>query len=360
MIGTSLSSGGTRWAIAATTITPASATTVTMPNTAPTTIRTRRPESLWRDLRRRCRSREVIGHRALGARNAWRGACCDSGTGQPSPPRASPPAADACSAPAMIAAMTPRAILLDALGTLLALEDPAPRLHALLRERHAIEVDRRSARRARCAVEMALLPRRTASGAADDAALRGAAARVRRDRRRASSAAPRPSSPPAVAAADAARQPRVSRPIADVRGGARALARRRARGSSSRATGTSRCTPCSRRPACASCSTAVVTSAEVGAAKPAGELFAAALVARRGRRPGSAVHIGDSLERGRRGRARGRASRRSGCAAQTVEHSPRRPGARDRLAGGVLSPRRARPCCDDDCRASRRDRRLQA
>ena len=36
--------------------------------------------------------------------------------------------------------MAPRAILLDALGTLLAIEDPAPRLAGLLRERHAIEV----------------------------------------------------------------------------------------------------------------------------------------------------------------------------------------------------------------------------
>ncbi len=36
--------------------------------------------------------------------------------------------------------MAPRAILLDALGTLLALEPPAPRLVALLRERHGIEV----------------------------------------------------------------------------------------------------------------------------------------------------------------------------------------------------------------------------
>jgi putative hydrolase of the HAD superfamily len=36
--------------------------------------------------------------------------------------------------------MAPRAILLDALGTLISLEPPAPRLVALLRERHGIEV----------------------------------------------------------------------------------------------------------------------------------------------------------------------------------------------------------------------------
>jgi len=40
----------------------------------------------------------------------------------------------------MIAAMAPRAILLDALGTLLSLEPPAPRLVELLHERHGIDV----------------------------------------------------------------------------------------------------------------------------------------------------------------------------------------------------------------------------
>jgi putative hydrolase of the HAD superfamily len=40
----------------------------------------------------------------------------------------------------MIAAMAPRAILVDALGTLLTIENPVPRLVALMGERHAIEV----------------------------------------------------------------------------------------------------------------------------------------------------------------------------------------------------------------------------
>ena len=44
--------------------------------------------------------------------------------------------------------MTPRAILLDALGTLVALEPPAPLLRALLRERHAIDVSLADAQRA--------------------------------------------------------------------------------------------------------------------------------------------------------------------------------------------------------------------
>ena len=44
--------------------------------------------------------------------------------------------------------MAPRAILLDALGTLLALEPPAPKLVALLGERHALAVDLADAERA--------------------------------------------------------------------------------------------------------------------------------------------------------------------------------------------------------------------
>ena len=48
----------------------------------------------------------------------------------------------------MIAAMAPRAILLDALGTLVALEPPAPRLRALLHERHGIEIAQADAERA--------------------------------------------------------------------------------------------------------------------------------------------------------------------------------------------------------------------
>jgi putative hydrolase of the HAD superfamily len=48
----------------------------------------------------------------------------------------------------MIAPMPTRAILLDALGTLVALESPAPALAALLRERHGLEVDPADAGRA--------------------------------------------------------------------------------------------------------------------------------------------------------------------------------------------------------------------
>lgn len=48
----------------------------------------------------------------------------------------------------MIGAMTPRAILLDALGTLVELPPPAPALRRLLGERHGVEVSEADAQRA--------------------------------------------------------------------------------------------------------------------------------------------------------------------------------------------------------------------
>jgi len=48
----------------------------------------------------------------------------------------------------MIAAMAPRAILLDALGTLVELLPPAPALRELLRERHGVEVSQSDAQQA--------------------------------------------------------------------------------------------------------------------------------------------------------------------------------------------------------------------
>jgi putative hydrolase of the HAD superfamily len=70
---------------------------------------------------------------------------------------------------AMIAAMAVRAVSLDALGTLVALEPPAPRLVELLRERHGVVVDPPAAQRA-LRVEMAHY-RGHCAGAGDAASL---------------------------------------------------------------------------------------------------------------------------------------------------------------------------------------------
>ena len=70
----------------------------------------------------------------------------------------------------MAAAEHPRAILLDALGTLLELEQPWPRLIALLEERHAVTVAPADARRA-MAIEIEHY-RRNCVRAADAASLR--------------------------------------------------------------------------------------------------------------------------------------------------------------------------------------------
>jgi len=86
--------------------------------------------------------------------------------------------------------MPPRAILLDALGTLVALEAPAPTLAALLRERHGIDVGadavaramrvemghyREQCVRAADAASLALLRRECAAIVADELALELAA-----------------------------------------------------------------------------------------------------------------------------------------------------------------------------------------
>ena len=74
----------------------------------------------------------------------------------------------------MIGAMAPRAILLDALGTLVELQPPAPALRELLRERHGVEVSEHDAQRALRA-EMGHYRDNcvTAADAASLAALRG-------------------------------------------------------------------------------------------------------------------------------------------------------------------------------------------
>src|SRR5579862_6664865 len=116
--------------------------TTSTPSSAPPTTSRKRTGSLRRCLRRRCLSRAVIGTprapvAALGRhrfshtrrrRPARRGRC-----------------RHACNAPAMIAAMAPRAILLDALGTLVTFDAD---LVTPLARRHAIHVSREDAQRA--------------------------------------------------------------------------------------------------------------------------------------------------------------------------------------------------------------------
>jgi putative hydrolase of the HAD superfamily len=189
----------------------------------------------------------------------------------------------------MIAAVTPRAILLDALGTLLALEDPAPRLAALLRERHAIEVTPEHAAAA-LAVEMGYY-RSHCIGAADERGLREL-------RLRCAALLARELGGAAAVLDPATLLPTLLdslqfAPYPDV---VAALQRWRSAGA--------RLVVASNwdislhavleRTGLRGLLDAVVTSAELGAAKPAGELFAAAL-ALAGAQAWQSAHIGDSL-----------------------------------------------------------------
>ena len=220
--------------------------------------------------------------------------------------------------------MRVRAILLDALGTIVALEPPGPRLAALLRERHAIEVDR-DAVAARAARRDGLLPRalraRREAGAAGRAAPRVHRAPRRRARRRGAALGD------AGAAADAARQPAL-RPLSRGARDARALACERASAlvvASNRdvslhdvlaATGLRELLD------------GVATSAEVGAAKPAPALFEAALRAA-GVGAAAARPRRRQPARGRRGRARSwDRCRLAAPSAAPAERLRRRPGSR--------------------------------
>jgi putative hydrolase of the HAD superfamily len=189
--------------------------------------------------------------------------------------------------PAMIAAtMPPRAILLDALGTLVALEPPAPVLGALLRERHGIEVSPEDAQRAMGA-EMRHYSEQCVR-AADNASLTALREECA-----------------AIIAGELALALPPSELVATLLASVRfhafpevpaTLARWRAAGVRLVVAsnwdvslhGVLRATGLRER------LDGVVTSAEVGAAKPAPELFAAALEVA-GAAADSAIHIGDSL-----------------------------------------------------------------
>jgi putative hydrolase of the HAD superfamily len=190
---------------------------------------------------------------------------------------------------AKIALMAPRAILLDALGTLLAIDDPVARLLVQLRERHAIEV---APERAALALRAEMSHYREHCVQASDAerlhALRlDCAAIVGRELGGAAAAL----EPAALLPTLLASLRFV--PYADV---LPALERWRAAGA--------RLVVASnwdvslhqvlRESGLAEHLDAVATSAEVGASKPSGELFAAAL-ALAGVDARQAVHVGDSF-----------------------------------------------------------------
>jgi putative hydrolase of the HAD superfamily len=185
--------------------------------------------------------------------------------------------------------MAPRAMLLDALGTLVALEPPAPQLVALLRERHGIEVATGDAERA-LRSEMGHYRRQCAR--AVDA---GSLAELRLEcaailgREFGGAVAELPAAdlvPTLLGSLHFAPFPEVPAALERWRAaGARLVVASnwdislhdvlRETGLRERLDG-------------------VATSAEVGASKPAGALFAAAL-ALAGVGAGEAIHVGDSL-----------------------------------------------------------------
>jgi putative hydrolase of the HAD superfamily len=186
--------------------------------------------------------------------------------------------------------MAARAILLDALGTLLALEPPAPRLVALLRERHGIEVGLADATRAMRS-EMSHYRQQCARAVDEDslAALRLECAAILA-RELGGDVLERGAGALVPTLLDSLQ----FTPFAEVPG---ALERWRAAGlrlvvasnwdislhAVLRETGLRERLD------------AVATSAEVGASKPSGELFAAAL-ALAGVSAGEAIHVGDSFD----------------------------------------------------------------
>jgi putative hydrolase of the HAD superfamily len=183
--------------------------------------------------------------------------------------------------------MAPRAILLDALGTLLELEPPAPRLRLALREQHGVEV---SLEQAAAALRIEMGHYRSHCIAASDAA---ALARLRLDcaailarELDLGDVAPEELLPALLGSLRFV-------PYPDV---APALQRRRADGAALVVASNWDISlhDVLRESGLRELLDGVATSAEVGAAKPAGELFAAAL-ALAGVSAAEAIHVGDSL-----------------------------------------------------------------
>ncbi len=184
----------------------------------------------------------------------------------------------------------PRAVLLDAMGTLLALDDPAAALVKELRERHGLELSREQAGSA-LAAEIAYYRAHHDEGV-DAASLRDLRLRC--------------------ALALRAELPEPARALPADALVASLLAALRLRRFADAAPALTALRGCGLRLAVVSnwdCSLphalrelgltehldAVITSAQAGSAKPAPAIFAAAL-ARLAVPPGEAVHVGDSLE----------------------------------------------------------------
>ena len=185
--------------------------------------------------------------------------------------------------------MAPRAILLDALGTLLAIEDPAPRLAGLLRERHAIEVSSAQAGQALRA-EMSYY-RVHCIRAADAERLQAlrleCAAIVARERGGAAAElAPASLRPTLLDSLRFVVFPEVPRALERFRAAGARLVVASNWDISLQAV--------LRETGLLELLDGVVTSAEIGASKPSGELFAAAL-ALAGAEAWQAAHIGDSF-----------------------------------------------------------------
>ncbi len=184
--------------------------------------------------------------------------------------------------------MAPRAILLDALGTLVAIDDPVPRLLVQLRERHAIEVEPKRA---------ALALRAEMRHYREHCVLASDAERLRELRLDCAAIVGRELGGEAATLEASALLPTLlaSLHFTPYPDAVAALERWRAGGA--------RLVVASnwdislhdvlRESGLAELLDAVATSAEVGASKPSGELFAAAL-ALAGVDAWQAVHVGDS------------------------------------------------------------------
>ena len=259
----------------------------------------------------------------------------------------------AVSAASMAAHTKPVAVLLDALGTLLRFEPPAPHLRAALRRAHGRR--HRRGRRARGDPRRdRLLPRAPARGLA-----------TRRRCTTCASAAPRRWRLPLP-------RPRVVldallaslRFYAYPRQRARRCARCAAPGSgpSWSPTGTGRCTSGSPRPGSRALVDGAIASAEVGSAKPDGAIFRGGARAR-GRRRGGRVARRRHARGRRRGRPRGRAApdpdrprraRRRSCRGR-ARRSDRSPSSYPWRCPDD-EPRASRPCPSSPPRSPRRHR----